>query len=168
MEILLFLIANFFHWNDFYYYSLYFDETAVNVHIARMSELHTRSNNEGETPGVLCSRESAQGHCCGILLTNSSHTSSLGPVSHGVLSYHRHLQTLLVSRTKAVALDGPESDPSSVLCYRVATFGGENTGDNVMGATFYCLPTLFAAIPRGTKCQREFQKQTAGLRQITV
>lgn len=63
-----------------------------------------------------------------------------------------------ISHTKAVALDGAESDPSSVLCYRVATFGGENTEDNVMGATFYCLPTLFAAIPRGNKLSARILK----------
>jgi len=39
-----------------------------------------------------------------------------------------------------VALDGAESDPSSVLYYRVATFGGENTENNVMGQRFIACP----------------------------
>lgn len=74
-----------------------------------------------------------------------------------------------ISYTKAVALDGAESDPSSVLCYRVTTFGGENTGDNVMGATFYCLPTLFRSDPTGEQTVGEnFKNKLTGLNQISV
>lgn len=93
------------------------------------------------------------------LLPNASHIYfSVRPrVAQSVLlPLFRHLQPL-VSCTKAVALNGTESDPSLILCYCVATFGGENTGDNAMGAAFYCLPTLFAAIP-GDQTLSEYLK----------
>lgn len=95
-----------------------------------------------------------------ISLTNSSHTSSFAPVSQGAALLPCATYNPTVSHTKAVALDGAESDPLLfVLCYRVATFGGgENTGDDVMGPTFYCLPTLFAAIPRGDKLSAGISK----------
>jgi len=85
----------------------------------------------------------------GISLTNSGHTSSFGPVSQGC-----SLTVASYDPTYRVQRRWPSTEQNltpllSVLRYRVATFGGENTGDGVMGATFYSLPTLFAAIPRG-------------------
>lgn len=43
-----------------------------------------------------------------------------------------------------------------VYCVTVSPpLGVENTGDNVIGLTFYCLPTLFAVTPAGINRQGE-------------
>jgi len=91
----------------------------------------------------------------------------LAPCRTGLLSYRRHLHPL-VSYTKAVALDGAESDPSSVLCYRVATFGGENTGNNVMGQRFIACP-LYLQLSHGEqKLSARISKTNYGLSQISI
>lgn len=96
-----------------------------------------------------------------------SHLFAWPRVVRGVLSYRRHLQPL-VSYTKAVALDGAESDPSSVLCYRVATFGGENTGNNVMGQRFIACPLYLQRSHGGQKLSARISKTNYGGRSKLV